>query len=69
MTKDNGERIGSTLGEVIFVNTLEGGRAWGTCIRVRVHMDITEPLCWGKMVQLGVSDPKLQRVQGMRKTF
>ena len=59
MTKDNGERIGSTLGEVISVNALEGGRAWGTWIHVRVHMDITKPLCWGRMVQLGGSDRRL----------
>ena len=56
MTKENGERIGNTLGEVIFVNAPEGGQAWGTCIHVRVHMDITKPLCRGRMVRLGGSD-------------
>ena len=56
MTKENGERIGSTLGEVISVDAPDGGRAWGTCIRVRVHIDITKPLCRGRMVRLGASD-------------
>ena len=54
--KGNGERIGSTLGEVISVDAPDGGRAWGTCIRVRVHIDITKLLYRGRMVQLGASD-------------
>ena len=56
MTKANGELIESSLGEVVSVDALEGGRAWGTCTRVRVKMDITKPLCWGRMVRLGGSD-------------
>ena len=56
MMKANGELIGSSLGEVVSVDALEGGRAWGTCTRVRVKMDITKPLCWGRMVRLGGSD-------------
>ena len=56
MTKENGALIGSTLGEVISVDALESGRAWGTCVRVRVKIDITKPLCWGRMVRLSGSD-------------
>ena len=56
MTKANGELIESSLGEVVFVDALEGGRAWGTCMRVQVKMDITKPLCRGRMVRLGDSD-------------
>ena len=56
MTKENRECIGSTLGEVISVDAPDGGRAWGTYIRVRVHIDITKPLCRGRMVRLGASD-------------
>lgn len=56
MTKENGALIGSTLGEVISVDALESGRAWGTCVRVRVKIDITKPLCRGRMVRLSGSD-------------
>ena len=56
MTKANGELIGSSLGEVVSVDAPEGGRAWGTSMRLRVKMDITQPLCWGRMVRLGGSD-------------
>lgn len=56
MTKENGERIGSTLGEVISIDAPNRGRAWGTCVRVRVNMDITKPLCRGRMVRFGASD-------------
>ncbi|KAL0000259.1 hypothetical protein SO802_019861 [Lithocarpus litseifolius] len=56
MTKENGERIGSTLGEVNSVDSPNGGRAWGTYVQVRVNMDITKPLCRGRMVHLGASD-------------
>ena len=52
MKKENGALTRSTLGEVISVDALESGQAWGTCVRVRVKIDITKPLCWGRMVQL-----------------
>ena len=58
MMKANGELIGSSLGEVVSVDALEGGRAWGTCTRVRVKMDITKPLCRGRMVRLGGLDER-----------
>lgn len=56
MTKENGALIGSTLGEVISVDALESGQAWGTCVRVQVKIDITKPLCRGRMVRLSGSD-------------
>ena len=56
MTKANRELIGCYLGEVVSVDAPEGGRAWGTCMRVRVKMDITKPLCRGRMVRLGGSN-------------
>ncbi|KAF3953870.1 hypothetical protein CMV_020714 [Castanea mollissima] len=55
MTKEYGALIGSTLGEVILVDASESGRAWGSCVRVRVKIDITKPLCWGRMVRLSGS--------------
>ena len=56
MTKANGELIGSSLGEVVSVDAPEGGWAWGTYMHVRVKMDITKPLCQGRMVRLGGLD-------------
>ena len=56
MTKENGILIGNSLVEVIIVDVPESGRAWSTCLRVRVKIDVTQPLCRGKMVRLGDSD-------------
>ncbi|KAK9984749.1 hypothetical protein SO802_034274 [Lithocarpus litseifolius] len=56
MTKENGILIGNTLGEVITVDVPECGRAWSTCLLVWVKIDVTQPLCRGKMVRLGESD-------------
>ena len=53
MTKETGVRIGSTLGEVEQVNVPTIVILLGKCIRVRVKIDITKPLCHGRYVKFG----------------
>ena len=45
MTKEVGVQIGNTLGEVEEVDIPTRGNILGKCIRVRVKIDITQPLC------------------------
>lgn len=51
MTKETWVRIGSTLGEVDQVDVPATRILLGKCIRVRVKIDITKPLCRGRLVK------------------
>ncbi|XP_050290323.1 uncharacterized protein LOC126728565 [Quercus robur] len=53
MTKDVGVSIGRTLVEVEDVDMGEEGKALGRCIRVRVKLDLSQPLCRGRLVGFG----------------
>lgn len=52
MTVDGGEKIGSSLGEVITVNVDGDGIGWEKYIRIRVNMDITKPIPHGKLIRV-----------------
>lgn len=56
-TKDAEIRIGGTLGTVEKVDVDEKGFCLGGFLRIRVSMDISSPLCRGRMVRL--SGPSL----------
>ena len=51
MMKEKAEAIGSTLGRMECVEDAETGDCRGRCIRMRVDLDITQPLCRGRLVQ------------------
>ena len=51
-TKETGWVIGSKLGEVLEVDVLEFRIQWGTCLRVRVRIDVTKRLIWGKKLTI-----------------
>ncbi|XP_023928142.1 uncharacterized protein LOC112039499 [Quercus suber] len=51
-TGETGKAIGATLGEVLDVDVAESGVQWGTCLRVKVSIDVTKPLCRGKRVTI-----------------
>ena len=53
MTKEVGVQIGNTLGEMEEVDIPTRGNILGKCIRVRVKIDITQPLCCGRLVKFG----------------
>lgn len=52
-TKEVGESIGATLGEVEKVDANRKGFYLGNFLRIRVLLDITLPLCQGRKVGLG----------------
>ena len=58
MSKVTAEDIGRTLGIVEHVDNSSSGDCRGKCIRVRVNIDITQPLCRGRMVNLGGQKPQ-----------
>lgn len=51
MRKENAEVIGNTLGRMDCVEETKTGNCRGHCIRMRVDLDITQPLCRGRLVQ------------------
>lgn len=53
MTTQVGRVIGSRLGEVLEVESSTGGVAWGRCLRVKVLLDVTRPLCRGSTISTG----------------
>ena len=57
MTKETGERIGKTLGEIEEVDIPETANLLGKYIRVRVKVDTTQPLCRGRLVKFGGPTP------------
>ncbi|XP_050281194.1 uncharacterized protein LOC126722088 [Quercus robur] len=54
-TKEVGYNIGSTIGAVESVDTNETGFCLGSFMRIRVMIDISNPLCRGRKVRLGES--------------
>ena len=56
-TKEVGVRIGSILGKKVDVE--DKGFCQGGYLRIRVTMDITQPLCRGRMVRIGGNPPRL----------
>ena len=43
-TKEIGLAIGTKLGEVLEIDVQESGVQWGTCLRVKVRLDVTKRL-------------------------
>lgn len=58
MRTENVEAIGNTLGTVEKVDVSTSGDCRGKCIRVRINIDITQPLCKGRMVNNGGPKPQ-----------
>nr|POE66312.1 uncharacterized protein CFP56_75139 [Quercus suber] len=57
MTRENAEVIGNTLGIVEQVDVSTNGECRGRYIRVRVHINIDQPLCRGRFVNMGETKP------------
>ncbi|KAK7854900.1 hypothetical protein CFP56_030216 [Quercus suber] len=57
MSKENAEVIGSTIGKVEEVDVLVSGQGYGRFLRVRVKVEIGQPLCRGRLVDLEDRDP------------
>ena len=57
MNKVNATDIGNTIGRVVQVDASPSGECRGRCIRVQILIDIEQPLCRGRYVDLGGSDP------------
>ncbi|XP_030949448.1 uncharacterized protein LOC115973328 [Quercus lobata] len=51
-TKEIGLAIGAKLGEVLEIDVQESGVHWGTCLRVKVHLDVTKRLLRGKKITM-----------------
>ena len=51
-TKETGWAIGSSLGEIMEVNVPDSGVIWGKRLRVRVRIDVTNRLIWGKKISI-----------------
>ena len=56
MIREVGEDIGRGIGQHMEVDVPENGLGWGKYLRIRVEIDVTEPLLRGKMLQGGVED-------------
>ncbi|KAK7830730.1 hypothetical protein CFP56_027998 [Quercus suber] len=54
---ENAEVIGNTLGIVEQVDVSTNGECRGRYIRVRVHINIDQPLCRGRFVNMGETKP------------
>lgn len=57
MTREVGERIGRTMGEVEEVDISATDNLLGKYIRVRVRIDITQALCRGRLINFGGATP------------
>nr|POE73744.1 hypothetical protein CFP56_78923 [Quercus suber] len=57
MNKENATAIGTTIGRVVQVDASPSRECRGRCIRVRINIDIEQPLCRGRYVDLGGLDP------------
>ncbi len=50
MVRAVGEDIGNAIGRTIEVDVPENGIGWGRYLRLRVDIDITQPLLRGKIL-------------------
>ena len=57
-TREAGLRIGRSLGKVVKVDVGDKGLSIGCYLRIRVTLDITQPLSRGRIVRLGGSEPQ-----------
>ena len=57
MSKVNAEAIGKTLGPVEQVNASATSDCRRRCLRVRINIDINQPLCRGRMMDIRASSP------------
>ncbi|KAK7854624.1 hypothetical protein CFP56_031486 [Quercus suber] len=51
-TRETSQAIGATIGEALDVDVAESGVQWGKCLRVKVSVDVTKRLVWGKKVAI-----------------
>ena len=51
MIREVGEDIGRNIGNLLEVDAPENGLGWGKYLRIRVEIDVTEPLLRGKILQ------------------
>ncbi|KAK7853822.1 hypothetical protein CFP56_034518 [Quercus suber] len=58
MNKATAEAIGRTLGTVEQVDASPTGEYHGRYLRVRITLDINQPLCRGRMVNVGEMEPQ-----------
>ena len=58
MTRENAEAIGSTMGKVECVEESAKGDCCGRCMRVGININITQPLCKGRLVNIGGPKPQ-----------
>ncbi|KAK7845980.1 uncharacterized protein At4g02000-like [Quercus suber] len=58
MNKVTAEAIGRTLGTIEQVDVSTTGECRGRYLRVRVRINITQPLCRGRMVNSGEAEPQ-----------
>ena len=56
-TKDVGLRIGESLGRLEKVDVDDKGFCLGNFLRIRVSIDISTPLCRGRLVRMGGPSP------------
>ena len=51
-TKEMGWAIGAKLGEVLEVDVPDFGVQWGKCLHVRVRINVSKRLVWGKKISI-----------------
>lgn len=57
MIREVAKDIGNEVGRFIEANVLENGLGWGRFLRVRVEIDITQPLLRGKILEITDNKP------------
>lgn len=57
MSKENAESIRASIGEVEEVDVPASGQGYGRFLRIRVKVEIRQPFCRGRLVDLGDKDP------------
>jgi hypothetical protein len=53
MSLEAGNQIGATVGKVEEVDVNDEGVGWGKYLQVKIMLDLTKPLSWGRMLRLG----------------
>jgi hypothetical protein len=52
MIREVGEDIGNEVGRFLEANVPDNGIGWGRYLRIKVEIDITQPLLRGKIIEL-----------------